>query len=401
MKSNIVKTKLWRTKHLGDVCDVEYGYTDKAISRGEYRFVRITDTDENGLLTVENRMYVNSFDEADKYILTDGDLLMARVGASAGNVLLFKGDEKSVFASYLIRLRFKKEIISKLYWYFAKSNLYWEQVKRLSAGAAQPQFNGGSLKKICITYPEDLSEQKRIVKILDEVFGEVAKAKENAEKNLKNSKELFESYLQSVFEKPSEDWSVCELNDHVKFIDYRGRTPKKTSSGIRLITAKNIKMGYLQKEPEEFIHINDYYSWMTRGIPKKGDVLFTTEAPLANVAQLDTKDKVAFAQRTIIFQADKKYFDSTFLKYLLLSRPMQERILSKATGATVQGIKASLLKKIEIAFPKSLAEQKAIVKKLDALSAETKKLEGIYAKKLADLEELKKEVLRSAFAGEF
>ncbi|MBI5412116.1 restriction endonuclease subunit S [Candidatus Peregrinibacteria bacterium] len=102
-------------------------------------------------------MYIDSFDEANKYILTDGDLLMARTGASAGNLLFFEGDEKAVFASYLIRMKFKKEILSKLYWYFSKSKLYWDQVRQLSAGSAQPQFNGGALKQIVFPFPKSIS----------------------------------------------------------------------------------------------------------------------------------------------------------------------------------------------------------------------------------------------------
>ena len=117
----------------------------------------------------------------------------------------------------------------------------------------------------------------------------------------------------------------------------------------------------------EFIASANYRSWMTRGIPQKGDVLFTTEAPLANVAQLDTDEKVAFAQRIIIMQPEKTKLDSTFLKYLLLSGPVQQRIRIKGTGATVQGIKARLLKLIEISFPKTLSEQEEIVEKLDDL----------------------------------
>lgn len=167
--------KGWEEKSLGEICDVEYGYTEKARSKGNYRFVRITDTDENGLLTKENKMYVGSFDSVSKYILNEGDLLMARTGASAGNVLLFEGDEKAVFASYLIRMRFQKEILSKLYWYFSKSKLYWDQVRQLSAGSAQPQFNGGVLKQVVFTYPKFLPEQKAIVKKLDELAEETKK----------------------------------------------------------------------------------------------------------------------------------------------------------------------------------------------------------------------------------
>jgi type I restriction enzyme S subunit len=159
-------------------------------------------------------------------------------------------------------------------------------------------------------------------------------------------------------------WEECILEDYIKLIDYRGRTPVKTESGIRLITAKNVKLGYLQIEPQEFIAKDNYESWMTRGIPNFGDVIFTTEAPLANVAQIDTYDKVAFAQRIIVMQPQKDKIDSTFLKFLLLSDSTRRKILEKGTGATVLGIKSSLLKKIKISIP-SISEQQRIVSILD------------------------------------
>ena len=138
-------------------------------------------------------------------------------------------------------------------------------------------------------------------------------------------------------------WQTKTLGDVCRFIDYRGKTPEKTTSGLRLITAKNVKMGYLQETPMEFVAPKSYDGWMTRGIPKMGDVLFTTEAPLANVAQLDTEEKVVFAQRIIVLQPSENNLDRTFLKYLLLSDLAQQRIHEKGTGATVKGIKASLL----------------------------------------------------------
>jgi type I restriction enzyme S subunit len=159
-------------------------------------------------------------------------------------------------------------------------------------------------------------------------------------------------------------------------------------------------MGNLQSEPMEFVAPDSYDGWMTRGIPRLGDVLFTTEAPLANVAQLDTDDKVVFAQRIIIMQTDAAKLDSTFLKYLLLSQPVQRRILDKGTGATVQGIKSSLLRTIDISFPKTVTEQQQIVTKLDALRDETQRLESIYQQKLAALDELKKALLHQAFTGQ-
>jgi type I restriction enzyme S subunit len=245
-----------------------------------------------------------------------------------------------------------------------------------------------------------LSEQRRIVGILDEAFDGIATAKANAEKNLQNARALFESHLQDVFNQRGNGWIETTIGENIRFIDYRGKTPEKTSIGLRLITAKNVKMGFLQVEPMEYVAPETYDTWMTRGIPQIGDVLFTTEAPLANVAQLDTDERVVFAQRIIIMQPVAGKMDSTFLKYLLLSQPVQQRIHAKGTGATVKGIKASLLRTVKISFPNNVAKQREIVAKLDALSIETQRFKSIYKRKLAALDELKKSLLHQAFSGE-
>ena len=266
------------------------------------------------------------------------------------------------------------------------------------SGLTVPKLNQGNLREISVPVPP-LAEQRRIVGILDEAFEGIATAKANAEKNLQNARAVFESHLNAVFTQRGEGWVERTIGEHIRFIDYRGKTPAKTESGLRLITAKNVKMGYLQESPMEFVAPNSYDRWMTRGIPRQGDVLFTTEAPLANVAQLDTDEKVVFAQRIIIMQPDAATLNSTFLKYLLLSQPVQQRIHAKGTGATVKGIKASLLKTIEISFPKSLTEQEKIVSKLDSLAIETQRLESIYEQKLTAMEALKRSLLHQAFVG--
>ena len=147
-------------------------------------------------------------------------------------------------------------------------------------------------------------------------------------------------------------------------IDYRGKTPDKTTAGIPLITAKVIKGGRIET-PSEFIAADAYEEWMRRGIPQAGDVVITTEAPLGEVAQLP-KGKVALAQRVITLSGKKGLVDNTFLKYLLLSRPFQEDLEARATGTTVVGIKQSVLRKIDLAFP-SFLDQKAIAHILGTL----------------------------------
>jgi len=194
-----------------------------------------------------------------------------------------------------------------------------------------------------------------------------------------------------------EGWEVCELQKHIRLIDYRGRTPKKTDSGVKLITAKNVKLGYLQNHPEEFIAEDSYEDWMRRGIPEYGDVIFTTEAPLANVAQLLTHEKVAFAQRTIVMQPEAEVLDKTFLKYLLLSPETRDTIFSKGTGATVTGIKSSLLKRIQIPIP-PLTEQKQIVAILDKAFAAIDQAKANIEKNIENAKELFQSKLNEIFS---
>ena len=285
-----------------------------------------------------------------------------------------------------------------LYYYLSRADFRSEGAMRMGGAVGQQRVPKEFIESYPIPLPP-LPEQRRIVSILDEAFDGIAAAKTNAEKNLQNARALFESRLQSVFTQREKGWVEATIGRHIRFIDYRGRTPKKTESGLRLITAKNVKMGHLQEIPMEFVAPESYDGWMTRGIPRLGDVLFTTEAPLANVAQLDTDEKVVFAQRIIIMQPDASKLDNTFLKYLLLSQPVQERIRTEGTGATVQGIKARLLKTIEISFPSSVARQQQIAAKLDSLGDETQRLESIYRQKLVELEALRKSLLHQAFTG--
>ncbi len=286
-----------------------------------------------------------------------------------------------------------------LYYFLSREDFRSEGVARMGGAVGQQRVSKEFIEHYPILIPP-LLEQHRIVHILDKAFEAIASAKADAEKNVHNSHALFESYLDEVFANPGEEWEICSLEKYIKFIDYRGHTPPKKESGMRLITAKNVKNGFLQRKPEEFVDPKIYDKWMVRGFPKKGDVLFTTEAPLANVAQLDTDEKVLFAQRIIILQPQIAKIDQTFLKYLLLSNPIRVRIFRKGTGATVLGIKARLLKKVEIYFPATLSEQSSIIAKLDSLLAEIKRLESIYQRKLAAMDELKKSLLYHAFNGD-
>jgi type I restriction enzyme S subunit len=152
------------------------------------------------------------------------------------------------------------------------------------------------------------------------------------------------------------------------YVDYRGKTPRKVDVGIFLITAKNIRKGFIDYNiSREYIAVEDYEQVMKRGKPNVGDVLITTEAPCGNVAQLD-RDDIALAQRVIKYRGKKGVINNSYLKYVLLGTEFQMKLLRAATGGTVKGIKGSILHKLAIPVP-PLEEQERIVAILDRFDA--------------------------------
>ena len=123
-----------------------------------------------------------------------------------------------------------------------------------------------------------------------------------------------------------------------------------------MVTAKIVKNGVIQ-EPQEFIAESYYDEWMRRGIPKQGSVVFTTEAPLGEVARIRTNDKLAFAQRIIVLEPKQQYLNPDYLFYSLQDCVLKSRIEARATGTTVIGIKAAELKRVEIDLPPLLTQK--------------------------------------------
>ena len=151
-------------------------------------------------------------------------------------------------------------------------------------------------------------------------------------------------------------WTERKLSDISTMIDYRGKTPQKSTSGIPLITAKIVKNGTILPA-NEFIAESQYASWMTRGYPCVGDVVMTTEAPLGEVAQLRDAH-VALAQRIITIRGKKDVLDNGYLKYFLQSAEGQGRLRARETGTTVTGIKAAELRELMIPLPDIMQQRK-------------------------------------------
>jgi len=269
------------------------------------------------------------------------------------------------------------------------------------SGMAQPKLNQTMLNKIPIPLPP-LPEQQRIVAILDEAFLAIEQSKKNAEKNLQNTKELFESYLQGIFENgklkiKNGEWEEKNLGELCNIIG--GGTPSKGNTkfydgDIFWATVRDMK-GEIVNDTEHKITKDAVKNSSTNIIPK-GNVIIATRVGLGKVCMIKNDTAINQDLRGIVPINSKKLSVDFLYRWL---KSISHKIIEEGTGATVQGVKLPFIKSLVVSLP-SLKEQKSIVEKLDSLQKETKKLEAIYSQKIKDLEELKKSILQKAFSGE-
>ena len=158
-----------------------------------------------------------------------------------------------------------------------------------------------------------------------------------------------------------EHWDVRTFTrSSVEGADYRGATPTKTESGVFLVTAKNIRSGWIDYEASrEFVAEDEYTRIMRRGFPRRGDLLLTTEAPLGHAALVDRED-IALAQRVIRFRLTPRTLLSEFALFSVLDPYFQNQLLCRGTGSTALGIKASKLPQLKILCP-PVDKQQAIL----------------------------------------
>ena len=148
-------------------------------------------------------------------------------------------------------------------------------------------------------------------------------------------------------------------------IDYRGKTPRKSETGIVTLSAKSVRDGDIDYSQSYFISEAEYKRFMVRGFPKRGDVLLTTEAPLGVLARLDRED-IAIAQRLLTLRGKEGVLDTGYLYYYLRSPIGQAKLRERESGTTVTGIKQAEFRKIIINIP-DIEVQKKIASVLEVL----------------------------------
>ena len=270
--------------------------------------------------------------------------------------------------------------------YFLWNNV--DLLDSLGSGTTFKELSTKALSNVLIPTPP-LPEQQRIVSIIDEAFEAIDKAIENTQKNLQNAKELFESYLQGVFQDKGDGWEVKTLGDVCEY----DKTPYKRDDlpyvGLEDIQS-NTGVFVGSFEPRKMKSLTFYFN--------DEHVLYGRLRPYLNKV-LQPHFEGHCSTEIFPIKPKKNLLDRGFLFRWLIATETMKQINNTWTGATLPRANMNAVLEFSINLP-SIIDQQAIVKKMEYLSTETKKIESKYQQKLRDLEELKKSILNKAFAGE-
>jgi type I restriction enzyme S subunit len=202
--------------------------------------------------------------------------------------------------------------------------------------------------------------------------------------------------LQGVFE--NGNWETKKLNEITEVKDGTHDSPKYIKEGIPFITQKNIKPNGLSFDDTKFITDTDHEKFYKRSNVAYGDILISMIGANRGMAAI-VDDKRVFSIKNVGLIKSSDSINMNYLLYFLKSSLAMKYVLYMSNGGAQEFVGLTALRSFPIPFP-TLKEQQTIVRQLDALRAETQKLEAVYQKKLDDLEELKKSILQKAFAGE-
>jgi len=388
-----------QTKKLGEICDIIGGGTPSKLNAsffvGNIPWATVRDMKSETIKYTEFKISKQAVKDSSTHIIQKNNVVIAtRVGL--GKICLLEKDTAINQDLHAVIPKNNHQLsVNYLFWWFKNIS---DVIVKNGSGATVQGVKLPFIKSLEIPLPPP-SEQGRIIKILDEMFEGIAKVKENTEKNLQNIKELFESYLQSIFSNPGEGWEVKKLADVLKKTETINPL-QNPNDKFYYIDVSSVNKENLSIENAPIIFGKDAPS-RARKLIRTGDIIFATIRPtLKRIALIPEEyDKQICSTGYFVLRANEQ-INNKLIFYFLQTKTFNQQMQKLQKGASYPAVTDGDVRNQIIGFPKSLPKQKKIVAKLDALSEQTKKLEGIYKQKLLDLEELKKSVLKKAFAGE-
>jgi type I restriction enzyme S subunit len=406
----------WEVKTLGEVCEFRNGlWKGKKPPYVHVGVIRNTNFTKAGCLDDSDIAYLDvEQKQFEKRRLEYGDIILEKSGGGpkqpVGRVITFeKTQGKFSFSNFTSVIRIIDS--SAISFKFLHRFLYWnyvsgvtEGMQRRSTGIRNLDFT--AYKQIPVPLPP-LPEQERIVGILDEAFEGIAAATAQAEKNLHNARELFQSVLQSTFSQKGDDWvdrPIGELCDILNGFAFKSKDAIE-SSNVQVIRMGNLYQNELSLNRKPAFYPENFSTEFEPFLLSEGDIIMSLTGTVGKedygfaVRIPETERKLLLNQRIAKFHSfNGTLYDSYFLHFLK-SRVFLDVLYSTSRGTRQANLSSVTIKELTVPIS-PLPTQQAIVEKLDALSEETKALEAIYERKQSALAELKQSLLQKAFAGE-
>jgi type I restriction enzyme S subunit len=400
--------KNWVWCYLSDLSIIQEG---PGIRKYQYenegvQFLTVTNILEGSVDLNKSKKYISISEYEEKYkhfTIDKGDIVTACSGGSWGKSSFYDLNDEIILNTSTLRLRFFNDLGDNKYLYYLTKTSYFKGNLSSHSTGQQANYGYSHYSKIPVPLPP-LNQQQQIVSIIDKAFAAIDTAKANTEENLQNAKELFESYLQNVFEHKGDDWEEKKLSEVTKVLNGHSFKSKDFSSENSVKSIKITNVGV-----KEFIQTEDNYlpssfsdTYNKYRVHKGNLVIALTRTIISSGLKVavvpDEYDNSLLNQRVAAL-IPKDVINDDYLYHFFCTKIVSDYVLSNVNPLMQPNLSITDLKKLLIPCP-SLQEQKKVVQKLNDLTAQTKKLESIYTQKLADLEEMKKSVLQKAFSGQ-
>ena len=386
----------WEIKQLETVCKFQNGFAFKSstFKADGTAVIRITNI-QNGVIDLKKVVYIDRNDynrNLTKYEIVRGDLLIAMSGATTGKIGIHKSDGVVLLNQRVGKFEPLKNLDKSYLFYFLSTKV--EESLAISAGSAQPNLSTEQIKSFPIPIPL-LEEQKQIVEILDKAFSLIEQAKAHIEQNRINAKELFQSKLNAIFSQKGAGWEEKKM-DEVCEIASKLVNPKETEYQKLL----HVGGGNIVTETGELIKLK---TCKEEGL-KSGKFAFDIEVVLYNKIR-PYLVKVVRPNFSGLCSADmypltpnKKEITRDFLYFLLVSKDFTNYAISGSERAGMPKVNRKHLFEYTFSLP-TIKTQISIIKDLEILRVNSQNLDKEYRKKLINLEELKRAILKKAFLG--
>jgi len=400
----------WETKKLGDVCELlKRGIAPKYVDEGGICVINqkcIRDHSINFGLSRRHNIEVKTVNP-ERYVRI-GDVLVNSTGTGTlGRVAQVRSvpEELTTVDTHVTIVRPIDGMFHQDFFGYMLIKIEDEITSSGEGASGQTELARTTLEnKFNVSFPKSIPEQKRIATILDEAFDAITTAVTNTEKNLANARELFESYLNSVFDQKGEGWVENKLGDLTECIT-KGSSPKwqginyVEEPGVLFVTSENVGLNKMNYKKSKYVE-DAFNEKDSKSILQKGDVLTNiVGASIGRTAIFDRDDIANINQAVCLIRCIPTMIINSYLSYLLNS-PFFRRIFhDNEVDNARANLSLGFFRELQVPLP-PLEDQANIVSELTKLERKTQCLEAIYQQKLTALAELKQSILQKAFAGE-